>query len=85
MVALFAFPKVPGRSFDDETTALMCEAFDKSCQALQGTDQLEPAKEIIAKRIIEMAGRGERDPDRMCEAAMRSIGIRRNMAGQFII
>jgi hypothetical protein len=85
MVALFTFPEIPGRSFDDETIALMCQAFDKSCQALQGTDRLEPAKEIIAKRIIQVAGGGERDPDRMCEAAMRSLGIRRNMAGQFII
>jgi len=84
MVATITFPEFPGRHFDAETTALMCEAFDKTCRTLRGS-QSESAKELIAKRIIETAGRGERDPERLCEAALATLGIRRNMAGRFIV
>ena len=80
MAATIAFPECPGRCFDAETTALMCEALDKSCQMLRGSSQPDSIRETIAKRIIEVAGRGERDPNSLCEAALSSIGIRRNMA-----
>jgi hypothetical protein len=32
-------------------------------------------KEIIAKRIIEVAGKGERDPGQLCERALNSLGF----------
>ena len=32
-------------------------------------------REVIAKRVIEIAGRGGRDPDKMCEAALTSLGV----------
>jgi hypothetical protein len=63
------------RAFDAETTALICQAFDKTCRALHDRGQPESVKEIIAKRVIEIAGRGERDPDKMCEAALASLGV----------
>jgi len=84
MAATIMFPECPGRCFDAETTALMCEAFDKSCQTLRGSSQLDSIRDSIARRIIEIAGNGERDPNRMCEAALSSIGIRGNMADLFI-
>jgi hypothetical protein len=32
-------------------------------------------KEIIAQRIIEVAGKGERDPIQLCERALNSLGF----------
>jgi len=63
------------RAFDAETTALICQAFDKVCRALHDRGQPDSVREVIAKRVIEIAGRGERDPDKMCEAALTSLGL----------
>jgi hypothetical protein len=63
------------RAFDAEVTALICQAFDKTCRALHDAGQSESVKEIIAKRIIAIAGRGERDPDKMCADALTSLGL----------
>jgi hypothetical protein len=63
------------RAFDAETTALICQAFDKTCRALHDRGQPDPVKEIIAKRVIEIAGRGERNSDRMSEAVLTSLGV----------
>jgi hypothetical protein len=65
------------RCFDAETTAAICQAFDKVCRELHDRGQPESVREIIARRLIAIAGRGERDPDKMCEAALISLGVRR--------
>jgi hypothetical protein len=63
------------RSFDAETTTLVGQAFDKVCRELHDRGQSDSVKEIIAKRIINIAARGERDPDEMCKAALMALGI----------
>ena len=40
---------------------------------LVGRDQPLVVLETIAKRILEIAGRGERDPQKMVEYAIRGI------------
>jgi hypothetical protein len=37
--------------------------------------QPDNIKETIAKRIVKLAGRGERDPDQLCEQALKSLGF----------
>jgi len=69
--------QITDRCFDDETTATICLAFDKVCRELHDRGQPESVREIIAKRLIAIAGRGERDPDKMCEAALIALGVRR--------
>jgi hypothetical protein len=64
--------------FDDETTSLVGQAFDKVCSKLRDQRQRHSLKESIAKRLIAIAGRGERDPEKMGEAAMISLGLKRN-------
>jgi hypothetical protein len=64
------------RAFDAETTALICRAFYQTCRALNDGGQPDAVKEIIAKRVIETAARGERDVDKMCEAALISLGVK---------
>ena len=43
--------------------------FELTCTALRLSDRGDDAKEIIAKRIIEFAKTGERNPDLLCEGA----------------
>jgi hypothetical protein len=44
-------------------------AFDCACRSLQ----VGSVREIIAKRIIEVAREGERDPDRLCDYARHGL------------
>jgi len=63
-------------SFDPETTASMGAAFEKACRFLGNGKQAPPVKEVIAKRILDAAKQGERDPDRLCERALIAFGAR---------
>ena len=59
--------------FDPETTKAMGLAFEKTCHALELKDQADPITELIAKRIIELAQRGERDSDVLCAETVASF------------
>jgi hypothetical protein len=59
--------------FDDATTRLMGEAFDEVCKSLRDKGQPEVVYEVIARRIIEAAKKGERDPQRLRAAG--TIGL----------
>ena len=62
-------------SFDDTATLAMGEAFDHACVSLRRFGTLITARELIAKRIIEAAKNGERDPARLCEQSLTPFGI----------
>ena len=62
-------------SFDNTTTLAMGEAFDHACVSLHRFGTLITARELIAKRIIEAAKDGERDPTRLCQQALIPFGI----------
>jgi hypothetical protein len=70
-------PFLKDGSFDPETTRAMGEAFDKARKLLHDRGQPNVVLEIMAKRIIEIAGTGERDPDKMCRQALLAFGIDR--------
>jgi hypothetical protein len=63
--------------FDDDTTRIMGEAFDSACVGLQDTGQPALVREIIAKRIIEAAKKGKRDPVRLRNAGLAALGYDR--------
>ena len=63
--------------FDDEATRLMGEAFDAVCKGLHDTGQPALVHEIIAKRIIKAAMKGERDPARLRAAGLAALGYDR--------
>jgi hypothetical protein len=63
-------------AFDPEATASMGLAFEKACRSLGNGKQVPLVREIIAKRIVDAASHGERDPDRLCERALTALGIR---------
>jgi hypothetical protein len=62
-------------AFDTEATAALVAAYDKAAFGLHDKGQPRVTREIIAKRIIELAAAGERDPDKLSEAALASLGI----------
>jgi hypothetical protein len=63
--------------FDDEATRLMGEAFDAACKGLRDTGQPALVREIIARRIIKAATKGERDPVRLRNAGLAALGYDR--------
>jgi hypothetical protein len=62
-------------AFDTEVTAILVAAYDKATFGLHDKGQPGVTREIIAKRIIELAATGERDPDKLSEAALASFEI----------
>jgi hypothetical protein len=62
-------------AMDREATAVMMEAFNKACQSLQDWGQPDVITDIVAQRIIEVAEMGERDPEQLCERALKSLGF----------
>jgi hypothetical protein len=63
-----------GHRFDAETTRLMGIAFEMALVALQHTDGIiNPTRDAVAKKIIELAKAGERDPGRLCDAALQAL------------
>jgi len=62
-------------AFDDETTFAMGVAFDQACSSLRHLGYADKVRELIAKRIIEAAINGERDPIRLHSQALMGFGI----------
>ena len=69
-------PFVPRVVFDDADTRIMGEAFDAACEEVRDIGQPPLAREVMAKRIIDAARAGERDVNRLREAAL--LGLRRS-------
>jgi hypothetical protein len=63
--------------FDDEATRIMGEAFDAASKGLHDTGQAALVREIIAKRIIKAATKGERDLVRLRNAGLAALAIDR--------
>jgi hypothetical protein len=59
-----------GLHFDAETTRVMGLAFEMGCAALGFSG--EGLRPLLASKIIEIAKRGERNPDVLCERALEA-------------
>jgi hypothetical protein len=55
--------------------AAMTAAYENTLRALGLVDRRDPVTEIIAKKIIEIARTGERDPQRLSALAIEQLGI----------
>jgi hypothetical protein len=62
-------------AFDPEATGILVEAYEKACQSLHEIGEPGVVRELIAKRIIEDARKGERDPIRLCDRALKTLHI----------
>jgi hypothetical protein len=61
--------------FEPDATEAMGAAFEKACRSLNGTGQPDIIREIIAKGIVDLARNGERDPDQLCDEALKALGF----------
>jgi hypothetical protein len=64
MAAILPYVKNP-LVFGPEATRAMSVAFDRVCRSLGVSYTANGAREAIATKIIELARRGECDPDRL--------------------
>jgi hypothetical protein len=56
--------------FDAEATQDLGKAYDIACHSLHPKGRPPVLQEALAKKIIEAAQRGERDPDRLAAIAL---------------
>jgi hypothetical protein len=59
-----------GANFDAETTRIMGVAFEMARSALRSDGHDDG---IVARKIIELAQAGERNPDLLCEKALERL------------
>jgi hypothetical protein len=68
-------------TFEPEAIATMSVAYEEALRLLQLADRQDPITELVARKIIDVASNGERDPVKICEQALRDLGIARGMDG----
>jgi hypothetical protein len=66
-------PFFDGLKIDPEAKRIMGVAFEMTCAARKYTNQPYVPDEAVAKRIIELAKNGVRDPDRLCERVLDDL------------
>ena len=66
-------PFLNGEQFDQETTRVIGVALEMTCLALRTGDCDDGVREAIVIKIIELAKTGERNPDVLCERALKDI------------
>jgi hypothetical protein len=59
--------------FNPEEVAMLCDVFEDTLRAMNLADRTDPATILVAKKIIELATRGERDPTRLRRSAMAAF------------
>jgi len=60
-------------AFSPEDIKRLETAYDAALRALQLSDRSDPQTEIVAKRIIEIAQTGIRDPAKLCALAIEGL------------
>jgi hypothetical protein len=76
-------PFLDSHNFDPETRRVMGIAFEMARVALRLSDRTDLINEIIARSIIELAKAGQRDPDLLCEGALRSFREQRGSGDDY--
>jgi hypothetical protein len=61
--------------FDDKEIRAMEAAFDQACRSLRHFAHFDRMRELVAKRIIEAAKNGERDPIRLHWQAVMGFSV----------
>jgi hypothetical protein len=59
--------------FDPAAIEVMATAFGAVCKSLQLATRVDPLTEIVARKVIEIAGTGERDPARIHELTLLAL------------
>jgi hypothetical protein len=65
------------QGFEHEISRAMAAAFSAACEMLGLTEAADPATNMVAMKIIELARQGESDPSRLFEGAMKYFELRK--------
>jgi hypothetical protein len=60
-------------AFGPDDIHVLIAAFQDILRELQLVDHSDPAVTIVARRVIDFARRGERDPARLRDAVLKSL------------
>ena len=63
--------------FDLETVALLRDALDDAWACLRPQERATTSRTQLAEGILALAAQGERNPDRLIDAALMSVGNQR--------
>jgi len=63
--------------FEPETVLLMREALDDAWACLRPQERATTSRTILAEGILALAAQGERNRDRLIDAALMAVGNRR--------
>jgi hypothetical protein len=66
---------VRNTSYDPEAVRVMSLAYEAALQQLHDRGQPAIVREIIARRLIELAAIGERQPERLCAMVLSQLGV----------
>jgi hypothetical protein len=66
-------PFLACEQFDQEAIRILGVAFEQACVGLRVGDCDDDVRQAIANKIIELARTGERNPDLLCERALKEI------------
>jgi len=66
-------PFLNGELFDPESRRVLRVALEMVCIALRTEDCDEGVQQAIAKKLIALVKAGERNPDILCEEALKDI------------
>jgi hypothetical protein len=69
MTSIIRFINETGSVLDEHATKAIDEAFEAACRDLDETEQPSVVYEAVARRIIELAKSGERDPNKLRDRA----------------
>jgi hypothetical protein len=83
VASILRFNRKAGTVFDDRITEIMGEAFDSACKELHDSGQPSIVYEVIARRIIDATGTGERDPVRLRNVGLAALGRQAGGLGGF--
>jgi hypothetical protein len=61
------------QTYEPEEISILSAAFEEALRSLGLTDRTDPVTELVAKKIIELANRGERDPLRLRDQVLQSL------------
>jgi len=60
-------------AFEPPAIKAMSAAFEDVCRALGLAERTDPLRDLVAKKIIELAQQGERDPARLRDQALAAF------------
>ena len=59
---------------EPEETAVLCEVLDDVVRTLRIVDRQDVLTTLIARKLVELARAGERDPRRLKQKTLRAFG-----------